>query len=62
MHSDFPQVLSSRISHNICCLYYLTRPRAEVEAILGKDIPLGEVYLPSDPPRMFQVIRGVKKP
>jgi hypothetical protein len=50
------------VDYYMCCLYYLTRPRAEFEAILGKDIPLGEVYLPSDPPRMFQVIQSVKKP
>jgi hypothetical protein len=50
------------VDYYMCCLFYLTRPRAELEAILGKDIPLGEVYLPSDPPRMFKVIRSVKKP
>jgi hypothetical protein len=46
----------------MCCLYYLTRPREEFQELLGKDLPLGEIYLPSDPPRMFRVIRAVKKP
>jgi hypothetical protein len=30
--------------------------------LLGAHLPLGEIYLPSDPPRMFKVIRSVKKP
>src|SRR5947209_16945700 len=46
----------------MCCLYYLTRHRAELQKILGKDIPLGEVYLPSDPPRMFTVVKTTRKP
>lgn len=50
------------VDYYMCCLYYLTRPRSEFEAILGKDLPLGEIYLPSDPPRMFKVIQAVKKP
>jgi hypothetical protein len=50
------------VDYYMCCLYYLTRPRAEFQALLGKDLPLGEIYLPSDPPRMFQVVRAVKKP
>jgi hypothetical protein len=50
------------VDYYMCCLYYLTRPREEYEAILGKDLPLGEKYLPSDPPRMFQVVQSVKKP
>jgi hypothetical protein len=43
-------------------LYYLTRPREESRKILGGDLPLGEIYLPSDPPRMFKAIRGAGKP
>lgn len=50
------------VDYYMCCLYYLTRPRAEFEALLGKDLPLGEIYLPSDPPRMFQVVKAAKKP
>jgi hypothetical protein len=50
------------IDYYMCCLYYLTRPREETRKLLGESLPLGEIYLPSDPPRMFQVIRSVKKP
>lgn len=50
------------VDYYMCCLYYLTRPRAEYQKILGDDLPLGEIYLPTDPPRMFQVIRSTKKP
>lgn len=50
------------VDYYMCCLYYLTRPRAEFQKLLGKDLPLGEIYLPSDPPRMFQVVRSVRKP
>jgi hypothetical protein len=50
------------VDYYMCCLYYLTRPREEFQKLLGKDLPLGEIYLPSDPPRMFQAIRAAKKP
>jgi hypothetical protein len=50
------------IDYYMCCLYYLTRPREEFQKLLSADLPLGEIYLPSDPPRMFKVIQGVKKP
>ena len=46
----------------MCCLYYLTRPREEFQKLLGKELPLGEIYLPTDPPRMFQVVRATRKP
>jgi hypothetical protein len=50
------------VDYYMCCLYYLTRPREEYHKLLGKDLPLDEIYLPSDPPRMFRVVRSVKKP
>lgn len=50
------------VDYYMTALYYLTRPKAEYEQVLGKDLPLGEIYLPSDPPRMFKVIKVVKKP
>jgi len=50
------------VDYFMCCLYYLTRPRAEYQKILGADLPLGEIYLPTDPPRMFKAIRSTKKP
>jgi hypothetical protein len=50
------------VDYYMCCLYYLTRPPAEYQKILGADLPLGEIYLPTDPPRMFKAIRSTKKP
>jgi hypothetical protein len=50
------------VDYFMCCLYYLTRPREEFQKLLGSDLPLGEIYLPSDPSRMFKVIQAVKKP
>lgn len=50
------------VDYYMCCLYYLSRPRDEFHKLLGPDLPLGEIYLPSDPPRMFKVIQSVKKP
>ena len=50
------------VDYYMCCLYYLTRPREEFEKLLGGQVPLGEVYLPSDPPRMFQTIQSTRKP
>jgi hypothetical protein len=50
------------VDYYMCCLYYLTRPRDEYRKLLGGDLPLGEIYLPSDPPRMFKVVRAVRKP
>src|SRR5436190_20489480 len=50
------------VDYYMCCLYYLIRPREEYQKILGPDLPLGEIYLPSDPPRMFKVIRSARKP
>lgn len=50
------------VDYYMCSLYYLTRPKDETRAILGADLPLGEIYLLTDPPRMFESIRSVKKP
>ncbi|HTK76439.1 MAG TPA: hypothetical protein VL371_14335, partial [Gemmataceae bacterium] len=50
------------VDYYMACLYHRTRTRAEYEAMLGKDLPLGEIYLPSDPPRMFKVVRSTPKP
>ncbi len=30
--------------------------------LLGGEVPLGEIYLPSDPPRMFKVIQTTRRP
>lgn len=50
------------VDYYMCCLYYLTRPKEEFQKQLGGELPLGEIYLPTDPPRMFKVIRATRKP
>jgi hypothetical protein len=50
------------VDYYMCCLYYLSRPRDEYQKLLGQDLPLGEIYLPSDPLRMFKVVQATKKP
>jgi hypothetical protein len=42
------------------CIYRVTRTDAELEKLLGQK-PLGEIFLPNDPPRMFQAIRQSRK-
>jgi len=50
------------VDYYMCCLYYLTRPREEFQKLLGGELPLGEIYLSSDPPRMFKMIQATRKP
>jgi len=50
------------VDYYMTALYYMVRPRAEFEKLLGGHLPLGEVYLPTDPPRMMEAIRKAKKP
>jgi hypothetical protein len=50
------------VDYYMSALYNLTRPREESRKILGGDLPLGEIFLPSDPPRMFKAIQSTKKP
>jgi hypothetical protein len=50
------------LDYYMCCLYYRTRQADEVRKLLGGELPLGEVYLPSDPPKMFAAVRATRKP
>jgi hypothetical protein len=50
------------VDYYMCCVYYLTRPADEFRKLLGSELPLGEIYLPSDPPRMFRAIQQARKP
>jgi hypothetical protein len=59
---EFSEERGWDVDYYMTCLYYLTRPKDEYRALLGPDLPLGEIYLPSDPPRMFKAIQSVKKP
>jgi hypothetical protein len=49
------------VDYYMTSLYYMIRPRAAFEKMLGQ-VPLGEIYLPGDPPRMMETIRKTKKP
>jgi hypothetical protein len=51
-----------KVDYYMACLYYRTRTNDELRKLLSGDLPLGEIYLPSDPPRMFKVVKAVKKP
>ncbi len=42
-------------------LYYLTRTTEQFRKILGTR-PIGELYLPEDPPRMYAAMRATEKP
>ena len=45
------------------CVYERHRSAADLEKLLGQaPIPVGEVYLPNDPPRMFKVMRQTQRP
>ena len=50
------------VDYYMCCLYYLTRPREQFQKLMSGEVPLGEVYLESDPPRMFKAVRATRKP
>ena len=45
------------------CVYERHRSREDLQKLLGHvPIPVGEVYLESDPPRMYQAMRNTKRP
>lgn len=45
------------------CVYERHRSAEDLEALLGQaPIPVGEVYLPKDPPRMFKAIQATNRP
>ena len=47
----------------MCCVYERHRTREELKALLGRvPIPVNEVYLEEDPPRMYAVMRQTDKP
>ena len=50
------------LDYYMTSLYYMVRPRAEFEKLLGGHAPLGEIYLPSDPPRMMETIGKARRP
>ena len=47
----------------MCCVYERHRSAKDLEKLLGHvPIPVGEVYLQDDPPRMFKVMRQTRRP
>jgi len=51
------------IDYYMTCVYERHRSAEALEELLGQaPIPVGEVYLPNDPPRMYQSVRQTKRP
>ncbi len=51
------------LDYYMTCVYERHRSEAELQKLLGHvPLPVGEVYLKSDPPRMFKAIQHTKRP
>ena len=51
------------LEYYMTCVYERHRSREELQKLLGHvPIPVGEVYLESDPPRMYQAMRNTRRP
>lgn len=51
------------LDYYMCCVYERHRSKEDLERMLGQaPIPVGEVYLPLDPPRMFKVMNQTARP
>jgi len=51
------------VDYYMTCVYERHRSEAALKKLLGQaPIPVGEVYLPLDPPRMFKAIRATRRP
>ncbi len=51
------------VDYYMTCVYERHRSAEDLERLLGQaPIPVGEVYLPLDPPRMFKAMRQTEKP
>ncbi|MCS7304390.1 MAG: hypothetical protein NZ602_04705 [Thermoguttaceae bacterium] len=51
------------LDYYMTCVYERHRSKEELEKLLGQaPIPVGEVYLPMDPPRMYRAIRATGRP
>ena len=50
------------VDYYMACVYERHRSAADLEKLLGQaPIPVGEVYLPLDPPRMYKMIQQTKR-
>ena len=59
---EYAQERGWDVDYYMTALYYMIRPRAEFQKMLGGELPLGEIYLPTDPPKMMATIRQTNKP
>jgi hypothetical protein len=60
---DYVESKGWDIDYYMTCIYERHRSKEDLEKLLGQaPIPVGEVYLPNDPPRMFQQIQRTGKP
>jgi hypothetical protein len=51
------------LDYYMTCVYERHRSAADLEKLLGQaPIPVGEVYLPRDPPRMFRAVQQTRRP
>ena len=51
------------LDYYMTCVYQRHRTRDELQQLLGHvPLPVGEVYVESDPPRMYKVIQQTKRP
>lgn len=51
------------VDYYMTCVYERHRSKDDLERLLGQaPIPVGEVYLPNDPPRMFKAMGQTKRP
>jgi hypothetical protein len=51
------------VDYYMTCVYERHRNAEALKTLLGQaPIPVGEVYLPLDPPRMFKAVRQTRKP
>ena len=67
--THIPDVVENIVSEDwdvdffMCCVYERHRTREQLLELLGHvPIPLKEVYLESDPPRMYRAMRSTDKP
>jgi hypothetical protein len=60
---DFIESKGWDVDYYMTCVYERHRSKEALEELLGQaPIPVGEVYLPLDPPRMFAAVRRTAKP
>ena len=60
---DYVESKSWDVDYYMTCVYERHRTREELQALLGHvPLPIHEVYLEDDPPRMFAAMRQTAKP